>query len=78
MRRTGLELVPVEPVVAQGCIVDLNGAGDAFAGGFLAGVLAGRGLRECARVGQHCAAEVVQCEGCSFPEACRYDWDALS
>ena len=50
------EVVP--PIVRGGRAVDSVGAGDAFAAGFLFGLLKDRPLRECARLGQlvaHCS-----------------------
>ena len=38
--------------IGQDEICDTNGAGDAFAGGFLAGLVEGRSLRECVDMGQ--------------------------
>ncbi len=40
-------------------VVDTTGAGDLFAGGFLAGLVAGRSLPDCARMGCIAAAEVI-------------------
>lgn len=40
-------------------VVDVTGAGDLFAAGFLHGFTAGRPLHECARIGSMAAAEVI-------------------
>ena len=40
-------------------VIDTTGAGDAYAGGFLAGFVAGHPLRRCAEVGNLAAAEVI-------------------
>ncbi len=40
-------------------VVDTTGAGDAYAGGFLAGLTAGRGLADCGRMGSTAAAAVI-------------------
>lgn len=48
--------VPGEKVTR---VVDTTGAGDLFAGGFLAGLVAGRPLPDCARMGCIAAAEVI-------------------
>ncbi len=48
--------VPAEPVAR---VVDTTGAGDLFAGGFLHGVVAGRPLADCARIGGIAAAEII-------------------
>lgn len=49
-------VVPAEPVRA---VIDTTGAGDLFAGGFLAGLVAGRSLPDCARQGGIAAAEII-------------------
>jgi sugar/nucleoside kinase (ribokinase family) len=48
--------IPAEPVVK---VVDTTGAGDLFAAGFLFGVTQKRSLKESARIGAICAAEVI-------------------
>ena len=57
--------VAAEPVEA---VVDTTGAGDLFAGGFLAGEALGLGLEQSLRLGAICAAEVIQHFG-ARPEA---------
>mmetsp|Transcript_7578 Transcript_7578/g.13063 ORF Transcript_7578/g.13063 Transcript_7578/m.13063 type:complete len:330 (+) Transcript_7578:665-1654(+) len=47
--------IPVEKVVP----VDATGAGDQFAAGFIYGLLTGRDLETCGRMGNLCAAEVI-------------------
>ena len=42
--------------LAEGEIVDTNGAGDAFAGGFLAGYVLGKSLEECIAAGHKLAS----------------------
>lgn len=41
-------------------VVDTTGAGDLFAAGFLFGYTQGRGLMACARLGNACAAHIIQ------------------
>jgi adenosine kinase len=48
-------------------LVDTNGAGDAYVGGFLAGLVKGKDMAECCKAGAYAAAEVVQRSGCTFP-----------
>jgi sugar/nucleoside kinase (ribokinase family) len=44
-------------------VADTTGAGDAFAAGFLFGLLEGKGLEVCGRLG-HCAASLsLKCSG---------------
>ena len=52
----GVEAVPATPVDE---VVDLTGAGDLFASGFLYGVARGFTLADCARLGTLAAAEVI-------------------
>ncbi|AIO00327.1 adenosine kinase, putative [Leishmania panamensis] len=63
--KTGSSVVhPVE----QDSIVDLNGAGDAFVGGFLATYAMGRSIERCCEVGNYAAGVIIQHNGCTYPE----------
>jgi adenosine kinase len=53
-------------------IVDTNGAGDAFAGGFLSKYMPGRSLDECMKAGHYAAAIVIQKRGCQYPQKCDF------
>ena len=57
--------VPVEPIAAE-AIVDVNGAGDAFVGGFLAATAAGKDVEAACRVGNWAAGVVIRRSGCDF------------
>jgi sugar/nucleoside kinase (ribokinase family) len=48
--------VPAEPITK---IVDTTGAGDLFAGGFMAGQVQGRSVEDCLRMGAIAAAEII-------------------
>lgn len=48
-------------------LVDTNGAGDAFVGGFLSRVLLGRPTAECISAGHWAAGIIIQHIGCTFP-----------
>lgn len=48
-------------------IVDTNGAGDAFVGGFLSQLWQGKDTDECVRAGIWLSRQVVMRSGCSFP-----------
>ncbi|PRT53395.1 Adenosine kinase [Wickerhamiella sorbophila] len=61
-----IHTVPVH-VLPETDIVDTNGAGDAFAGGFLAGLVEGKDLDTCVDMGQWLAKESIQQVGPSFP-----------
>ncbi|KAH3862597.1 hypothetical protein DPMN_025566 [Dreissena polymorpha] len=58
---------PVIKIMAED-IVDTNGAGDAFVGGFLAQLIQGKPLEECVRCGNYAANIVIQRSGCTVPE----------
>ena len=57
---------PVIPV-AKEKLIDTNGAGDAFVGGFLSQLVAGKDVPECVRAGNFAANVVIQHSGCTFP-----------
>lgn len=47
-------------------IIDTNGAGDAFTGGFLAQLVQCQPYDVCIKCGIWCASEVIQRSGCTF------------
>lgn len=47
-------------------IVDTNGAGDAFVGGFLSQLIQGKPVETCIHCGIWAASEIIQRSGCSF------------
>jgi|ERR1712063_3876 len=47
-------------------IVDSNGAGDCFAGGFLAALTKGRDIAQCVKAGNYCASEILKTGGIVF------------
>ncbi|ESO87167.1 hypothetical protein LOTGIDRAFT_210552 [Lottia gigantea] len=49
-------------------IVDTNGAGDAFVGGFLAQLVQGKPISECMRCGHWAGNLIIQQSGCTFPK----------
>lgn len=49
-------------------IVDLNGAGDAFLGGFLSQFMRGCSLKSCCRAGNDASYIILQNIGCTFPK----------
>jgi len=55
-------------------IVDTNGAGDAFVGGFLAALSQDRKIEECCKAGAYAASVVIQHSGCTYPEKPDYRW----
>ncbi|XP_012733513.1 adenosine kinase isoform X1 [Fundulus heteroclitus] len=49
-------------------IVDTNGAGDAFVGGFLSGLVQEKPLDQCVRAAHYSANVIIRRAGCTFPE----------
>jgi len=48
-------------------IIDTNGAGDSFVGGFLAGAALGHPIEKCIEAGNYAAGVIIQHDGCTFP-----------
>ncbi|KAK6933390.1 Carbohydrate kinase PfkB, partial [Dillenia turbinata] len=55
-------LLPIEK------LVDTNGAGDAFVGGFLSQLIQEKPIGDCIRAGCYAASVVIQRSGCTYPE----------
>lgn len=66
-------LHPVIPL-AKEQLVDTNGAGDAFVGGFLSQLVAGKSLAEACRAGNYAANTIIQRSGCTFPATPSFTW----
>lgn len=49
-------------------IVDTNGAGDAFVGGFLAALAKGKDVEACCKAGAYAASVIIQRSGCTYPD----------
>lgn len=49
-------------------ICDLNGAGDAFLGGFLSQFMKGASLQDCCKAGNEAAFVIIKNVGCTFPK----------
>jgi len=62
---------PIIPL-AKEQIVDTNGAGDAFCGGYLAQLIQGKPEAECVKCGLYAAREIIQRNGCTMPDKCDY------
>ncbi|XP_076821070.1 adenosine kinase-like isoform X2 [Clavelina lepadiformis] len=62
------------PVIAleQSKIVDTNGAGDAFVGGFLAQLVQGHSVAKCVEGGHFAAHIIIQRSGCTTPGVCEF------
>lgn len=61
-----VEEYSVDPLPAE-LLVDTNGAGDAFVGGFLAGLAKGLSMERCVLAGHYAARTIIQRSGCTFP-----------
>jgi adenosine kinase len=57
------------PVIklAKDQLIDTNGAGDAFVGGFLAALSKGKDIEGCCKAGAYSASIVIQNSGCTYP-----------
>ena len=64
---------PITPLTKDQ-IVDTNGAGDAFVGGFLSQLYQGKDIKECVSAAIYLSREVVQRSGCCFPD--KMEWTA--
>eukprot|EP00052_Salpingoeca_macrocollata_P004574 m.42107 g.42107 ORF g.42107 m.42107 type:complete len:344 (+) comp14305_c1_seq2:876-1907(+) len=62
---------PVEKLEPEK-IVDTNGAGDAFVGGFLAQLTLGQDIEACIRCAHWAAKVVIQRSGATFPDKCEF------
>jgi len=62
---------PVTPL-ASSDIVDTNGAGDAFVGGFLAQRILGQDLDTCVKCGIWAATHCIRRSGCTMPDVCDF------
>ena len=64
-------IFPVKDVPPEN-IIDTNGAGDAFAGGFLSQFVKGKSLVECMKAGHWAASIIIQKRGCDIPTDIKY------
>jgi len=63
--KVSIELVELEKIPKEK-IVDTNGAGDSFVGGFYAALTQGKSVIEAVKAGNKLAGHVVQRHGCTF------------
>lgn len=61
----------VDPLPRE-ALVDTNGAGDAFVGGFLSQLVQNKPMSECVRAGHYAARVIIQRSGCTFPKECDF------
>ena len=62
-----VEIYPVDPLPRE-LLVDTNGAGDAFVGGFLSQVALGKPMDQCVKAAHFAARTIIQRSGCTFPK----------
>merc|ERR1719282_1185751 len=64
------------PVIAlpKEKLVDTNGAGDAFVGGFLAALVKGKDMESCCKAGAYSASVIIQHSGCTYPPKPEYSF----
>ncbi|RDX91182.1 Adenosine kinase 2, partial [Mucuna pruriens] len=62
-----VKLYPVIPLPKEK-LVDTNGAGDAFVGGFLSQLIQEKPIEECVRAGCYASNVIIQRPGCTYPE----------
>jgi len=55
------------PELPKEMLVDTNGAGDSFVGGFLAKLALGSDLATCVAAGNYAARQIIQVSGCKIP-----------
>lgn len=58
---------PIIPI-AEKDILDTNGAGDAWVGGFLSQLVLGKSLEDCVKGGNYTANVVIKRSGCTYPD----------
>ena len=56
-------------------IVDLNGAGESFLGGFLSQYIKGSSLSSCCKAGNDAASYILKSVGCTFPNNAKIEFD---
>lgn len=66
-----LKEFPIKPI-EKSKIIDTNGAGDAFVGGFLSQFIQGKDIAKCIDCGTWVSGLVIQRSGCTFPDTMDY------
>ncbi|KAK7285036.1 hypothetical protein RJT34_19793 [Clitoria ternatea] len=56
------------PLLPKEKLIDTNGAGDAFVGGFLSQLILEKPIEDCVRAGSYAANVIIQRSGCTYPE----------
>ena len=63
-----VEEIPITPIEKEK-VIDTNGAGDSFVGGFLSQIVQNKDLHTAVNAGIWLSGQVIQRDGCTFPEA---------
>jgi adenosine kinase len=66
-----VNLYSVDPLPKE-LLIDTNGAGDAFVGGFLSRLALNSDIAECVRAAHFASRTIIQRSGCTFPADCEY------
>lgn len=66
-KQVDIKEFPCEPI-PNAEMVDTNGAGDSFAGGFLSQYIQKAPIEHCIKVGQYAAREIIRLSGISVPD----------
>lgn len=61
------------PPIEKDLIVDTNGAGDSFVGGFVSQIVQGRELETAIKAGIWLSGQVIQQNGCTFPASNNFE-----
>jgi adenosine kinase len=67
-----VKVYPVDPL-PKDLLVDTNGAGDAFVGGFLSQLVSGKDMEACIKAGHWAAKYIIQTSGTQFDKACDFE-----
>jgi len=62
---------PVDPLPKEQ-LVDTNGAGDAFVGGFLSQLVQNKSMDDCVKAGHWAARQIIQTSGTTLSKTCDY------
>ena len=65
-------------ILPQTEVVDLNSAGDSFAGGYLAAIAMGHSHETALKAAFYGARYIIQASGCSFPKPCEFEYPDIS
>ena len=76
IHQDGQEIVVKEipiPAIEKDLIIDTNGAGDSFVGGFMSQIVQGKDLEQAIKAGIWLSSQVIQQYGCTFPSSNKWE-----